>query len=79
MILEREKLLQLGLKESPIINDQGLIYKTFDYDANDSYISIAHMLDTEGKVKKQIVTINDRELPKNLSVIEIQIFISIIS
>lgn len=78
-MIPNHKLIQLGFDESPVINDQGLIYKSFDYSSNGSHISINNILNTYGEAKKQIITINDREIPKTLSYHDILNFIKIIA
>jgi len=78
-MITSDKLVQVGLKESGPITDQSLTYMSYDFSANGSYIGVSNILDKRGNIQEQIFTINDRELPKVLSVNEIENFISIIS
>lgn len=74
-----EKLIEIGLKESGPTIDQSLTYMSYDFSSNGSYIGIVNILDKKGIVKKQIISINDREIPKALSLNEVKNFISLIS
>lgn len=78
MILLDSELKKIGLKEHPTITDQLLTYKSFDFSSNGSYICINNILNNDGSLKKQVFSINDREINKPLTLKQVQNFIDII-
>lgn len=78
-MISEKVLINTGFKKSKLIIEQELRYITFDYSSNGSYISVCNILNENNIVKDQVFTINDREIPKKLSRIQLKNFINIIN
>ena len=78
MLLLDKELKKLGLKEKPIVKDENITYRSFEFSANESYILINNILNTAGSVIEQVFSINDREIKKPLTLKQVENFIDII-
>ena len=74
--LTKKELIELKFKKGELIHD-GIFHQSFWLERDGSYMCVTNEFDSNKKFVKQVFSINDREMKKQYTFLELRVLINI--